>query len=332
MTAIAPTDNAPAKAPAPSRAWVPRQPTSAEIVAGAVGGLAAAIGAPLLAPAVAKAFAGFGAGAPARTVDQLAAGDPGWFGPDSVAWRVHADLAMLPAGLSAFMLQSLHPRAMAGVWDHSVFGGDFLGRTKRTGQFVQGVVYGSTAEAEQWCATVKRVHRRVVGATPDGRPYDARDPELVDWVHCTEYLAIAAGNRRFAAQPMTRADLDRYIAETARVGEAMDVTNAPRSWAELDAAMRRHRPNLAVGEQAVTAVAFLHDAPGLPTAARPAWALLMAGAAATLPPIARKLLRIAEPSTAEVAACRALVRAIGRVTGPPPQLIEARRRLGMDGA
>ena len=308
---------------------MPRRASAAETVAGSVGGLVAGIGAFFVAPAVTKVLGGFGVPAPPRPAEAVPAdvGDPGWFGPASVAWRVHADLALLPAGLSAFMLQTLHPRAMAGVWDHSAFGGDFLGRTRRTGQFVQGVVYGSTVEAENWCATVRRVHRRVVGVTPDGRPYDAGEPELLDWVHCTEYLAIAAANRLFAAQPMSRAELDAYLAETATVGRAMGVAEPPESWVELDAAMLRHRPNLAVGEQAASAVRFLHQPAGLPAAARPLWSVLMAGAAAALPPIARKLLRISEPASAEVAACRSLVRAMGRVTGPPPQLSQAQRRL-----
>src|SRR5690606_37694240 len=43
-------------------------------------------------------------------------GDPGWFGPDSVTWRIHSDFpGMLAGGLCALMLQLLHPRALAGV-------------------------------------------------------------------------------------------------------------------------------------------------------------------------------------------------------------------------
>ncbi|HXX89004.1 MAG TPA: oxygenase MpaB family protein [Acidimicrobiales bacterium] len=325
------TGATPARAQLPDEpTWVPPRAGAAETMAGGVAGAMSGLGAPVLAPVLALALRGLGPRPRprTRTAAPCDPGDPGWFGPGSVAWRVHADVALAPSGLSAFMLQALHPRAMAGVWDHSAFGGDFLGRTRRTAEFVQGVVYGSSAEADAWCRRVQAVHRRVVGTTPDGRPYDAADPELVDWVHCTEYLAIAAGNRRFAAHPMTDDELDAYVAETARVGEAMGVASPPRSWAELDAAMRRHRPSLAVGEQAVLAVRFLRAGPGLPAAARPAWALLVAGATAVLPPVARRLLRLAEPPVPQVAACRALVRALGRVGGPPPQLLDARRRVG----
>ena len=66
-------------------------------------------------------------------------GDPGLFGPDSVTWRVHADFpGMLSGGLCALMLQTLHPLALAGVWDHSNFREDLVGRLRRTTNFVAG--------------------------------------------------------------------------------------------------------------------------------------------------------------------------------------------------
>ncbi len=56
-------------------------------------------------------------------------GDPGLFGPDSAAWRIHGDFTcMLIGGISALLLQALHPLALAGVWDHSNFREDMLGR------------------------------------------------------------------------------------------------------------------------------------------------------------------------------------------------------------
>src|SRR5215207_7800240 len=74
-------------------------------------------------------------------------GDPGLFGPGSVTWRVHADPSMLVGGLSALMLQTVHPLAIAGVEEHSNYREDPLGRLSRTGSFVTGTTYGSTEAA-----------------------------------------------------------------------------------------------------------------------------------------------------------------------------------------
>jgi uncharacterized protein (DUF2236 family) len=325
-------------APLPSSAatepWVPPTPSLVETAAGAAAGAWAAVGAPVLVRLVRRGLGPLGVsrdrglhspdgnGAAGR-----AAGDPGWFGPDSVSWQVHADTSMLVAGMTAFALQTLHPRAMAGVWDHSAFGGDFFGRTRRTGEFVQGVVYDPSAAAERRCASLRRIHDRVVGHTPDGRAYSAGDPDLLEWVHVTEYLAIASANRRFAAHPMSRAELDTYVAEVARVGSAVGVVDPPRTWAELDAAFRRHAPALAVGEQAATAVRYLENPPFLPAVARPPWRAVWAGSLACLPPLGRTLLRTTEPPLPEVAACRALVRAVGRLLGEPLPLRAARARM-----
>ena len=48
--------------------------------------------------------------------------DLGLFGPDSVAWRVHADPAMVLGGLRALLLQTCHPVVMAGFAANSTTG------------------------------------------------------------------------------------------------------------------------------------------------------------------------------------------------------------------
>jgi uncharacterized protein (DUF2236 family) len=314
---------------APDPEWVPERASALELSAGIAGGMFGALAAPLIARPVLGALSNIGPNAASRPIDASEVGDPGWFGPESVAWRVHADPSLLVAGIAAFTLQALHPLAMAGVAEHSAFSDDFLGRTRRTGEFVQGVVYGSSAKAERLCRMVRKIHERVVGDAPDGRPYSANDPELLDWVHVAEYVAIAAANRRFAVHPMDRRELDQYVAEVARVGEGTGVESPPRSWSELLASIERHRPNLAVAEYAAAGVDFLDDPPIVPGPAKPVWRALWAGAIVCLPPVARRLLRAPEPSVRELAACRAVLRTLGNLGGDGPDLAAAKVRLGL---
>lgn len=313
----------------PEPPWVPPTPSSAELVGGIAGGLFGALAAPVIAGPILGAMSALGPGPEGRPVDPADAGDPGWFGPDSVAWRVHRDPSLLVAGVAAFTLQALHPLAMAGVAEHSAFSDDFMGRTRRTGEFVQGVVYGSSAQAERLCRIVHKAHASVIGVAPDGRPYAASDPALLEWVHIAEYLAIAAANRRFSLTPMSRAELDQYIAEVARVGEGTGVADPPRSWDEILDALERHRPHLAVGEYAAAGIAFLDDPPIIPSRAKPAWRSLWAGANVCLPPVARRLLRLDEPSLPDLVGCRALLRLFDNLGGDPPNLAAAKARLGI---
>src|SRR5262249_36577427 len=97
--------------------------------------------------------------------------DPGLFGPDSVTWRVPASRSMLVGGLRAVFVQTLHPLAMAGVAQHSRYRTDPLGRLSRTASFIGATTYGSTTDAEAAISDLRRVHARVRGVAPDGRPY-----------------------------------------------------------------------------------------------------------------------------------------------------------------
>jgi uncharacterized protein (DUF2236 family) len=313
----------------PSPEWVPPTASAAELLGGIAGGVFGAVTAPVIAGPILGAMSSLGPPPGSRPVDAAEMGDPGWFGPQSVAWRVHADPSLLVAGITAFTLQALHPLAMAGVAEHSAFSDDFMGRTRRTAEFVQGVVYGSTARAERLCRMVRKVHEPVVGIAPDGRPYAANDPDLLDWVHIAEYLAIAAANRRFALQPMSRAELDQYIGEVAVVGEGTGVEDPPRSWHEILESLERHRPNLAVAEYAAAGVGFLNDPPIIPGPAKPVWRSLWAGARACLPPVATRLLNLSPPTTAELIGCRATLRLLANIGGDGPDLASAKIRMGL---
>src|SRR5215469_10826710 len=118
-------------------------------------------------------------------------GDPGLFGPDSATWQIHADFAgMLSGGLCALVLQTLHPAALAGVWDHSNFRDDLVGRLRRTTNFVAGTTYAGTDAANDLINRVRRIHAQVRGVTDTGEPYDAEDPRLLAWVHVTEAFGL----------------------------------------------------------------------------------------------------------------------------------------------
>jgi len=172
-------------------------------------------------------------------------GDPGLFGPETVTWKIHADFpSMMVGGLSALMLQTLHPLALAGVWDHSDFRGDTLGRLRNTIAFVARTTYAPRAPAEQAIARVRAIHRRVHGSAPDGRAYSAEDPHLLNWVHCTEAWSFLRGYRTYCYRAVPRAMQDRYLHETARVAEAVGARGVPKSVAELEAFFEDVRPEL----------------------------------------------------------------------------------------
>jgi uncharacterized protein (DUF2236 family) len=184
-------------------------------------------------------------------------GDAGLFGPDSATWQIHADFAgMLSGGLCALMLQTLHPAALAGVWDHSNFRDDLVGRLRRTTNFVAGTTYAGTEVAYQLIARVRCIHARVHGVTQTGEPYDAEDPQLLTWVHVTEAFGFLEGYRH-SYGPVPSAHADRYYDETRRVAEALGARDVPRSEADVAAYFRGVQPRLAFTERSLTVLQVL---------------------------------------------------------------------------
>jgi uncharacterized protein (DUF2236 family) len=177
-------------------------------------------------------------------------GDPGLFGPDSATWRVHADFpGMLAGGLAALTLQALHPLALAGVWDHSNFRGDLLGRLRRTTAFVGGTTYAPRAQAEALLEHVRQIHTHITGHGEDGRPYTANDPQLLTWVHVTEAYSFLQGYRRYSHVVLPAGAADRYYDEVRRIAEALGARAVPASEQAVTEYFRRIQPDLAFTER-----------------------------------------------------------------------------------
>lgn len=177
-------------------------------------------------------------------------GDPGLFGPDSVTWKLHADFpSMMVGGLAALMLQSLHPLALAGVWDHSNFRTDTLGRLRNTTAFVGRTTYAPRAPAEAAIAHVLKIHHAVRGTAPDGRAYSADDPHLLTWVHCAECWCFLRAYETYCRVRIPRALQDRYLVEMAAIAEALGARDVPKSRDELDAFFRDVQPELAFDDR-----------------------------------------------------------------------------------
>ena len=215
---------------------------------------------------------------------------PRWFDEDAAIRRVHGDASMFVGGIRALLMQSLHPLAMAGVMDHSGFEGDPWGRLQRTSYFLAVTTFGTAADADKMVAAVRAVHERVVGTAPDGRAYAASDPHLLRWVHAAEIDSFLASHQRYGKHPLDADGRDAYVADTARVAEALGVTDPPRSEAELRQQLSDYRPELEGTPAARQTARFLLLRPPLPLPARVPYAGLAAAAVGLMPVWARRQL------------------------------------------
>jgi uncharacterized protein (DUF2236 family) len=224
----------------------------------------------------------------------------GFFGPDSVTWRIHSDPTFSVGGLRALLLQALHPVAMDGV---ARFSGGFREepwpRLIRTATYVDTLTFGTRTEARAAVDRVRAIHHRL-GATEDttGRTYRVDDPDLLLWVHCCEVDSLLSVARR-AGLPLTDDDADRYVAEQVTAAELIGVPPAdvPDSVEALAAYFEEIRPSLAVTAAARDAYRLI-VLPPMPTwvryltPAQPAWGGLATLAVALLPPWARRMFSL----------------------------------------
>ncbi len=134
------------------------------------------------------------------TVDfTVPAGAPAYCEPDSVRWKVFKNpVTSVIAGVCAVLLEFADDRIRSGVWDHSVFPTDPIGRGQRTGTAAMVGIYGPQAAAQRVIRGITNMHAKVEGTTPNGRAYKALDTELLNWVSATATYGWFTAYDRFA--------------------------------------------------------------------------------------------------------------------------------------
>lgn len=237
--------------------------------------------------------------------------DQALIAPGSVAWRVHGDLTtMMVGGISGLLLQMLHPKALAGVWDHSNFREDMLGRLRRTARFIAMTTYGHRDEAKALIGKVRGIHAHVQGHLPEGEPYSAEDPRLLAWVHVTGEMSFLDAWIRHAEPQMTKADQDRFFEDVAIIAELLGADPVPRSRAEAEVLIESFRPELKSDQRTRVVRNLILQPPATGLATLPVQQLLSRAAVAMLPDWARRLHGLRRHSLAQ-AAISAGVRGLG---------------------
>lgn len=169
-------------------------------------------------------------------------GEPAFAGPDSVSWQVFKNpVALAIGGVAAVLLEFADARIRSGVWDHSVFKTDPIGRSKRTGVAAMVGVYGPQRAARRVIQGVTNMHSKVQGTTPKGEAYKALDVELLDWVSATASFGFLTAYDRFV-KPVSEADKKRFFEEGVPVARLYGVQNPIRSLEDFDAMLQTLLP------------------------------------------------------------------------------------------
>jgi uncharacterized protein (DUF2236 family) len=219
-------------------------------------------------------------------------GDPGFFGPRSLVWRIGRERVLLLGGPAALLLQIAHPLVAAGVADHSDFQRQPYERLSATLDATLRITFGDTEQADASASRVAATHRRIkgnlrarVGIVPSGTAYTAEDPELALWVHATLVTTALDTYDRFV-RPLSMVERERYFEETKRFAALFGAGPAvmPPTYAAFRGYVEsiEEGPVLSVGADARGLAEQILNPP-LPRVLRPASRLSAVLAASLLP-------------------------------------------------
>lgn len=247
------------------------------------------------------------------TVDFLQpSGEPSLVPPGSPQWRVFKNpVAIAIGGVAAVLLEFADPRIRTGVWDHSVYKVDPIGRSRRTGMAAMVGVFGPASTARRVIGGVNRMHRKVAGETPNGEPYRALDPALLDWVSATATYGFLEAYSRFVA-PVTPGERAQYFSDGHPVARLYGVEHPLTSDEDFFAMMEPLIPRFEahkINREFLDIITSGTAAPAVPKFLHRA---LARGAVSILPRQVRSILELG-PEFDLAAADRILLRLAGRL-------------------
>jgi len=161
--------------------------------------------------------------------------DPGYFGPDSMMWKVNKEITVLFGGARALLMHAAHPLIAAGARQTSFYQRDPWKRLIRTLSLQNSVTFGTKEEADESALRINKLHEVIKGKDKvTGGIYDALDYEQLLWVHaCLQISSIYFYEK--TVKKLTEEEKDQYHKENMLGAEMVlvDKNLMPKTHNEL---------------------------------------------------------------------------------------------------
>ena len=162
-------------------------------------------------------------------------GDPGYFGPESMMWKVNKEITVLFGGARALLMHAAHPLISAGARQTSFYQRDPWKRLIRTLSLQNSVTFGTKQEADESANRINKLHEVIKGKDPiTGGTYDALDYEQLLWVHaCLQISSIYFYEK--TVKKLSDDEKNQYHKENMLAAKIMlvDVNRMPKTHEEL---------------------------------------------------------------------------------------------------
>ncbi|MFF2083379.1 oxygenase MpaB family protein [Nocardia sp. NPDC058176] len=221
--------------------------------------------------------------------------DYGFFGPDSITWRVWSYPTSLTIGFQrAVVIEELDPALIAAVDKTQAIYTRPRTRYDRTLRYFAMVMFGDSRSTTKAADVLVKIHSKAVGIDPvTGLVYDANDPHSQLWIHLTAWHSILLAYEKYGPGRLSPEEEARYWDECARAAELQTChpDDIPRTREGVRAYFDDMRPQLLGSDIAKKAMRHLLRAdvmlPPMPWPLRPFFyvvtAFLRRGTLATMP-------------------------------------------------
>lgn len=164
----------------------------------------------------------------------------GYFGPDSITWKIYREPVLILGSFRALLLQIAHPAVATGVARYSNFKKDALGRGFRTFQAMAMLYFGTKDQADEVGRHLRRAHSGIRGRfdQTDGtaQPYHANDPALQCWVLATIVDTSLQIIARMSLRDLPENWQEQFFEESKTAATILGIPpeHYPQNWPEFE--------------------------------------------------------------------------------------------------
>lgn len=174
--------------------------------------------------------------------------DDGYFGPDSISWKVYDSILVDGMGaLSGLFISVLDPIGAYGVGQNTTYHWDTLGRIRRSLLFFSGAVFGDSATADRVGRDLFRKHAHVNGDVPaTGEEVRANHVEALKFTYVVGWPHLWRAYKTYGDPNATEEEERQFYAEQHIVAELLGIPSGelPRTPEEVEAYVRNAEQNV----------------------------------------------------------------------------------------
>jgi len=222
--------------------------------------------------------------------------DPGYFGPNSMMWKVNKEITVLFGGARALLMHAAHPLIAAGARQTSFYQRDPWKRLIRTLSLQNSVTFGTKQEADESAHRINKLHEVIKGKDEvSGGTYDALDHEQLLWVHaCLQISSLYFYEK--TVKKLSTEEKNLYHLENMIAAEMVLVEKnlMPKTHEELKnwVIEKSNEKDYLVYTDVAKDVAEIIAGGPVPTHIKPIWPFIAFTAFHTLPPEFKKIYDI----------------------------------------